>query len=215
VRFARALLAAVVMSTVFALSTPTAAACSCGLGSDQEHFDFADVVFQGELLSYDFVQDPDGDGISSSADPAVWTFAVTDVFKGEARQTTAIYSANSGASCGLEIPQQGTFYVFANWIGADTPEPGYPIGELTAGLCGGTRADGPDVLNLDPPIEPVAPIADAPTTTTTTTLIASTTGADDVAEPFTGGGVFVIGFIAVGIVGAFIASRIAKRSRES
>lgn len=214
-RIAPALLAIAVVSTVFMLSTPPAGACSCGPATDQQLLEFADVVFQGELLSYEFDQDPDGDGIVSSTDPAVWTFAVTDVFKGEARQTTAIYSANSGASCGLEIPKQGTFYVFANWIRADASEPGYPIGELQAGLCGGARPVLPTALDLDPPVEPVAPIVDAPTTTSTSPLRAPTTGADEISEPLTGGGVFVVGFIAVGIIGAFVASRIAKRNRES
>lgn len=212
-RLTRSLLAAAVMSTVFVLSTPTAGACSCRPGTDQDHFERADVVFQGELISYDFDEDPDGDGISSSADPAVWTFAVSDVFKGATRQTTAIYSPVSGASCGLEIPKQGTFFVFANYIDGTNTEPGYPIGELRAGGCGGARPVFPDPLDLDPPVEPVRPIADAPTTTTT--LVAPTTAAEDLAEPLTGGGVFVVGFIAVGIIGAFIASRIAKRSRES
>ena len=212
-RLTRLLLAATVMSTVFALSTPTAAACSCGPATDQQALDAADTVFEGELLSYEFDEDPDGDGTIGSTDPAVWTFAVTAVYKGDARQTETIYSASSGASCGLEIPKEGTFFVFANWITADNAEPGYPIGELTAGLCGGTRAVSAGPLDLDPTIEPVAPIADAPTTTTT--LVRPTTGAEEIAEPLTGGGVFVVGFIAVGIIGAFIAARIAKRSRES
>jgi hypothetical protein len=207
------LVAAAIMSTVFVLSTPTAGACSCAGTSDQIAFDNADVVFVGELRSHVFDEDPDGDGLISSLDPAVWTFAVDGVYKGSTRQTTAIYSANSGASCGLEIPKSGTFFVFANWINADNAGPGYPIGELTASLCGGTRAALPDALDLDPPIESVAPIADpaAPTTT----LVAPTTAADDLAEPFTGGSVLVIGFIAVGIIGAFVASRIAKKSRET
>ena len=172
------------------------------------------MVFEGELLSYEFDEDPDGDGLQSSADPAIWTFSVRWVYKGTARQTEAIYSAVSGASCGLEIPEAGTFYVFANWITADDPEPGFPIGELRADLCGGTRLVDVGPVALDPTVEPVAPIATAPTTTTPLAP-SSQSATEDLAEPFTGGGVFVVGFIAVGIVGAFIASRIAKRSREA
>lgn len=211
-RFTRAVLAAALMATVFVWSTPTAGACSCGPATDQEYLDFADVVFEAELLSYSFEEDPDGDGIISSLDPAVWTFAVTGVYKGDVRQTQAVYSPNDGSSCGLEIPKEGTFFVFANWIGADNADPGYPIGELTSGLCSGTRLVGIEPLALDPPIAPVAPIADAPTTTTT--LVRPTTGAEELTEPFNGGTVFVIGFIVVGIGGVYIASRVAKRGRK-
>ena len=106
-RLARLLLAATVMSTVFVLSTPTAGACSCGPSTDQQAFDAADTVFEGELLSYEFDEDPDGDGTISSTDPAVWTFAVTAVYKGDARQTETIYSASARGELRPRNPQGG------------------------------------------------------------------------------------------------------------
>lgn len=208
----RLLVAAAVIAGAFAWSTPSAGACTCDSVTDQAAFETADVVFEAELVDYSYDEDPDGDGLISSTDPAVWTFAVAGVYKGEVRQTEDVYSAVSGASCGLEIQPTGTFYVFADWITADGAAAGYPIGDLTAGLCGGTRSivDGPLQLQLE--VEPVAPIADAPTATTTP--LRPSTGVAEVSEPLTGGGVLVVGFIAVGIVGAFVAARLAKRSRE-
>ena len=144
----------------------------------------------------------------------MWTFAVNDVYKGRVRQTQAVYSFRDGASCGLEIPTSGTFFVFARWITADNAGPGYPIGELIGDLCGGTRSVETGPLGLDPPVEPVAPIADAPTTTTT--IPRAATGAGAIAEPVTdGGNVLVIGFLAVGVIGAIFAARLAKKSRET
>jgi hypothetical protein len=204
VRLVRPLLAAAVMSTVFVLSTPTAGACSCATSTDQESFDRADVVFEGTVVSSEVISDR----------LAVWTFAVDGVYKGAARQTELVYSHPDGESCGIEFVAAQFVAVFATVIDGSEEVPGYPIGDLRSGLCDGNRVLPPgERLALDPPLDPVAPIADA--STTTSTLFRPTTGAEELAEPVTDGSVLVIGFIAVGVIGAFIAARIARKNRES
>ncbi|MEZ5246945.1 MAG: hypothetical protein R2707_17770 [Acidimicrobiales bacterium] len=207
-RLARLLMAAVVLSAVFVWSTPTAGACSCVDSSEQERVDAADVVFEATLTASEAIDD----------DLVVWTFDVARVYKGDARQTELLYSPAAADPsdedhCGSEFVAGTTYFVFADVIDGSETRPGYPIGDLEAATCGGHREAALGPLDAEPPLEAVAPIADAPTTTTT--VLRPTSAAEEIAEPFTGGGVFVIGFIAVGIIGAFVASRIAKKSRES
>ncbi len=203
-RVVRPLLATAVMATVFVLSTPTVGACSCATSTDQESFDRADVVFAGTVVSSEVI----------SEELAVWTFAVEGVYKGAARQTELVYSHPDGATCGIELGAGQFAAVFATVIDGSEEVSGYPIGDLRSGRCDGNRVLMPDErLALDPPIEPVAPIADAPTTTST--LLRPTSGAEELAEPVTDGSVLVVGFIAVGVIGAFVAARIARKNRES
>ena len=201
-RVARMLLATAVMAAVFVWSTPGAGACSCVATTEQESFDRGDAVFEGTVTSMEILDDQ----------LAVLTFEVTGVYKGDARQTQPIYTHAQSTACGVTVDVGDAYVVFADVIDGTEPDAGYPIGDLRADSCNGTRPVDAGVLDVNPRPDPVAPIADAPTTTT---LVRPTTGAEQVAEPATGGGVFVFGFIAVGIIGAFIASRIAKRSRES
>lgn len=202
-RLARLLVAAAILSTMFVWSTPPAGACSCEQLTDQQAYDAADAVFEATVTQLD----------RTEGSPVAATFAVDHVYKGRVRQTQLVYTPDDTEACGVEFDVGLGYVVFANVIDGSEGIPGYPIGDLRSGFCDGSRGATATGLELDPPVEPVAPIADAPTTTTT--LVRPTTGAEEIAEPLTGGGVFVVGFIAVGIVGAFIASRIAKRSRES
>lgn len=202
-RLARLLVAAAILSTAFVWSTPTAGACSCGVLTDQQAYDAADAVFEATVMQLD----------RSDGSPVVATLAVDRVYKGRVRQTQVVYTPDDTEACGVEFDVGLTYVVFASVIDGSEGITGYPIGDLRSGFCDGSRRAAAAGLELDPPVEAVAPIADAPTTTTT--LVRPTTGAEEIAEPLTGGGVFVGGFIAVGIVGAFVASRIAKRSRET
>lgn len=203
-RIVQSMIAASVMSTVFMLSTPTAGACSCATGTDQESFDRADVVFEGTAVSSEVI----------SGELAVWTFAVDGVYKGAARQTELVYSNADGAACGIELLEGQFAVLFATVIDGTEGVPGYPIGDLHSELCDGNRLISPgEGLALDPPVEPTAPIADA--STTTSTLFQPETGAQELAEPVTDGNVLVIGFIAVGVIGALVAARIAYKNRES
>ena len=64
-----------------------------------------------------------------------------------------------GASCGLEIPKQGEFLVFATKpTSAFGPRPA--VGQLYAGLCGGTRSTEEGLLA--PEIATPRPLASGP-----------------------------------------------------
>lgn len=104
-------------------------------------------VFVGRLADY---AAPPQRAVMSSADPATWTFEVSEVYKGEAARTQEVVSEVSGASCGLEIPHRGEFLVFAELEHPmDSPTGQYVgDGQLYAGLCGGTRSTG-DGLRLE------------------------------------------------------------------
>jgi len=87
------------------------------------------------------------------------------VFKGSAAQRQGVVSADSGASCGLELSGDGPFVVFANREGA----------QYTASLCGGsaplTAALEADLRALGPAAAPSRPSRASP---------AARTGASDV-----------------------------------
>jgi len=130
----RRLLTTVLVSCALLLAgwvaAPPASACSCAGGSTAGHLQRADAVFTGTLLSRE-VHHPAG-GLASSADPAVHVFAVEAIHKGTAEAEQQVVSADSGASCGLELAGDGPFLVFA------TDPAGAPEGQLAADLCGGT-----------------------------------------------------------------------------
>lgn len=106
--------------------TGQALACSCAGESEAVHYERADTVFAGRLVHR---EEPPSAPVMSSLDPATLTFEVSRVYKGEATDRQRVTTAQSGASCGLEIEGEGPFLVFAERDGAG----------LTASLCGGTR----------------------------------------------------------------------------
>lgn len=105
---------------------PPASACSCAVASLADHYARADAVFTGRLLSRT-VEHPDLP-LVSSADPATHVFLVDTVLKGDVEEEQAVVSADSGATCGLELAGDGPFAVLAAWDGD----------VLEASLCGGT-----------------------------------------------------------------------------
>ena len=127
-----------------------ALACSCMPSTDERSFQRADAVFRGEVINY---EPPPQQGVVSSMDPVIWTFAVSEVYKGDVHAMQEIVSQSGGASCGLEIPRSGEFFVFAHREGFDVE-----VGEdqYHAGLCGGTRSVGEGALavpvNASPPL---------------------------------------------------------------
>lgn len=116
--------------TLLLLAAPPVLACSCVGFTEEEAFARAQAVFTGTVVGY---RPPPTRLASSSADPATWVFHVHEVHKGTVAQPRQeVTSAVSGASCGLEIPdEQGTYKVFADGGGAAP-------GTLGATLCGGT-----------------------------------------------------------------------------
>jgi hypothetical protein len=131
------LLGALLSAFGLVLATP-AVACSCALPpSTADSFAAADAVFTGRLVSRE-VEHPDWP-IMSSADPALHVFAVERVFKGAVHEEQGVISADSGASCGLELSGEGPFVVFAT-ASADADE-----GRYAADLCGGTTTATPEL----------------------------------------------------------------------
>jgi hypothetical protein len=115
-----------------------AAACSCTGADDQESYDQADAVFVGEVTSSPSIPTQ---GTWSSADPGVWTFRVSEVYKGDVAADQRVVSVLSGASCGLELPTEGKVVVFADSEPAGAPLQ-QPVegAQLYAYLCGGSRS---------------------------------------------------------------------------
>jgi hypothetical protein len=141
------------LAVVIGPGAAPAAACSCMPTTDTEAFDIATAVFVGEVIDY---QAPPAAEVMSSTDPAVWTFGVSEVFKGEVTRVQQLVSAVSGASCGLEIEPQGEYLVFAS-------DSGDPDIRYTSGLCTGTRSTSsgpPDLAVASTPPLPPADTAD-------------------------------------------------------
>jgi len=149
---------AVAAAAFLGIGTETALACSCtssGTSSgDREALDQADAVFVGEVVRYD---PPPEREIMSTADPVTWTFAVTDVYKGDVTASQEVVSEAGGSSCGLEIPRRGKFLVFASRRSSDMD---VGIGQYYAGLCGGTRSIDEAPIELG--VAPHSPESGAP-----------------------------------------------------
>ena len=137
---------------------PSASACSCVPATVADQVAGADVVFTGTLLSREVL--PPAPGTWTSEAPAVHVFAVRTVLKGTASARQEVVSADSSASCGLELAGDGPFLVHASQA------PGDPAGRLTATLCGGTApADAAlvaEVQSLTGGGPPPVPTLDAP-----------------------------------------------------
>jgi hypothetical protein len=181
-------------------SAGPAAACSCMAVTDAEAFDMATAVFVGEVIDY---QPPPPSDTMSSTDEAVWTFGVSEVFKGEVTTVQPVVSAVFGASCGLEIERQGEYLVFAS--DASNSEFRY-----NTGLCTGTRstsAGAPDLAVASTPPLPPAANADplSPPGTDTGT---SGTSAGTSLVGWAVGGTAVVAAAAVGLR-AFRSRRLA------
>jgi hypothetical protein len=169
-------LVAVTLGAAVLLGGPAAGpahACSCMAATDDAYFAGADAVFRGQFAGYR----PPPEPVTFSGAPAIWTFAVSEVYKGDVAPSQEIVSAFSGATCGLELPHQGEFFVFATRRGFD----GQTDGRLHANLCGGTRstAAGPLALDTGPAVATSTTVAQPPPTEpalrpTVTTPVAST-----------------------------------------
>lgn len=121
-------------SVAVGLGAGPAGACSCIETSDEQSLERADVAFSGTVTGRAAPARPD-----HSTAPAVWTFEVDRVFKGEATSTQGVVSVVSGASCGLELPRHGDVLVFTR-SEPQVPEAGLDGATLYAGLCDGSRA---------------------------------------------------------------------------
>ncbi|MEO6715283.1 MAG: hypothetical protein ABIM89_17930 [Mycobacteriales bacterium] len=139
-RWRRLLLALLALAAaVHVAAAAPAGACSCtsGPSGDQQYVGWADAVFVAEFVSY---SPPPQRATMSSMDPAVWTFAVSAVYKGEVAAQQDVVSASNGASCGLELPHAGRFLLFASTSGDPATTVDGPV--LYSHLCAGNRALG-------------------------------------------------------------------------
>ncbi len=85
---------------------------------------------------------------------------MSEVFKGDVAPTQPIVSAVSTATCGIGLPLQGEFFVFAS----RRDLVGQPTGEYYANLCGGTRSTAAGPLEV-PSLAPPTTVAPPPVTT--------------------------------------------------
>jgi hypothetical protein len=84
------------------LGVESVQACSCVRPNVQGLLAQADAAFVGTLVSRRPAFPP-GPGPVSSADPDIFTFRVDQTIKGELGREVEVWSARSGASCGLEV----------------------------------------------------------------------------------------------------------------
>jgi hypothetical protein len=183
-----ATLTAVLVLAVFA-TAERAAACSCGLLTDDEALEFADAVFIGTLVE---IITPGGTSYSS-ADPERFVFEVDEVFAGEVFARQSVVTARDGASCGLEISGPGPFLVFA--VTNDDFTGGAVEGELYSNLCSGTRELGDSAVPVEwgdasPPIAGASPIGTSSSGIPTLWIVA------------------VVGLAAAVVVGVLIVRRL-------
>lgn len=81
----------------------SAEACSCVRLDARQGLSEADAAFVGTLVARRQALPPRPGGVSSSADPDIFTFRVDKAIKGDLGQEIEVWSARSGASCGLEV----------------------------------------------------------------------------------------------------------------
>ncbi|WP_040338738.1 hypothetical protein [Candidatus Blastococcus massiliensis] len=143
------------LGALFVVAAAPAQACSCAEATAAQYLESADAVFTGRLVSREAPEER-----ITSADPALHVFAVDTVHKGSVTERQEILSPMSGASCGLEITDDGPVAVFAS----RTPDP-YINGEASAAddqyfayLCDGT---GPLTPELEAELAALGP-ASAP-----------------------------------------------------
>lgn len=199
----RVLCAVLLVGGSLIVAAQPAAACSCvrapGPETDRDFFRASRAVFVGEVLGSELAR---GGQVTSSADPEVFTFAVSEVRKGEVSAEQEVVTENAGASCGLEVAVGGRYLVFGSDGGQGSGiEPG--DGQLYAGLCGGTR-----------PLDAGA-VSDALGTRPEPEPLPATGGLG--SRPEEDGGVpvaiWVVGAVAAVVIGAVLAGGLGSSGR--
>lgn len=187
--------------------------CDCSAPSDAEAFESSDAVFVGEVVRVD---PPPRAAVMSSADPAIWVFEVSEVYKGEVSARQEIVSEVSGASCGLEIPNHGEFLVFGTTEGWRLV---VGEGQYYAGMCGGTRptAEGPFAVEgvvASPPLPaPEFHPFESPDPGSSRAALGAATGFDPADSSSTRSlpAVVALGALAMFVVAGLVAVGIARR----
>jgi hypothetical protein len=122
-RSRRVILLALIVAFIV-VPLPPARACSCSGGDSRDRLAAADGAFIGELVGRRETG-PLGSIISSGRD-VVYTFEVSEVFKGDIGRRVEIHSPASGASCGFEVAADEAVGIFLDRQG----------GDWRSGLCG-------------------------------------------------------------------------------
>lgn len=174
----------VALGLVGAVPAP-ACACSCIPASLGEHFERADVVFAGRLVSRD-----------DRADEATLVYEVSTVYKGNVSARQEIVTHSSSASCGLELTGRGPHLVFGNEDDSEY-EPTPREGQYVSGLCGGSRHfDAAARAELEPLGKATKPAAGS--TGTETAAVGGTSVGWWIGA--TGGGVAVAAIAVAGVL---------------
>lgn len=146
---AKTLLAGVFTASglTFLLPTPPAIACSCATQNSNEHFERANVIFTGKVISQGA---PKIEDWFDQAAPSVRsTFEVDQVFKGNIVKQQQIVSLQMESACGIRFQLNERYQVFARRIG-DT---------LVTDSCSGTKGlaqatSQESSVNGPPPVQP-------------------------------------------------------------
>ena len=195
--FVTVLLAGLLLAAGLTVAAP-ASACSCAGGTTAEYFERADAVFTGSLFSRD-VDHPNWP-MASSGDPALYVFTAHVVFKGEVHEAQGVVSADSGASCGLELSGKGPFVVFAN------RDPELPEGQYRAGLCDGSAV-------LDSAV--VAELAELTTLTTSTGAPGALPAEGSAGVDSAGSGFVPVALVGAGVLGALAVAWVVLRRQRA
>ena len=97
----RSLLLCALLAATFMVGTGPAWACSCVPPNARQLLAEMDGAFVGELVAR---KDPTGFPMGGS-DTSVFTFRVTESFKGNLGELVDVESSSYGASCGLEVTE--------------------------------------------------------------------------------------------------------------
>lgn len=127
-------LTAVVTLTVLG-SAPRAEACSCEVVTENEAFARAGAVFVGRTASRGSAREG-----AATPETVLWTFEVSEVYKGEVRRTQQVVSAADSAGCGVDLGLDRSYLVFTD----EDPAGG---AQVAAHLCGGTRSGSDGALS--------------------------------------------------------------------
>jgi hypothetical protein len=98
-----------VIGVPFVVKPTKAVACSCAPPpAVSEELARKTAIFSGKVTA---VTPPKKKPVMSSADPVKIDFEVTEVWKGNVAKTTAVYTAQSSASCGYQGFTEGKEYI--------------------------------------------------------------------------------------------------------
>lgn len=108
------------------LGAGPAFACSCIGGTEQQHYQRADVVFKGIVGKVERATDRSAN--------RVYVFTPSKTYKGETSKPQKVSTSRQSSACGVELNGSGPFLVFA--YRAQDAGPKVP---LATSVCSGTR----------------------------------------------------------------------------